>query len=136
MPSLRIARQLGGLRLGCRGEGVYQRRFADPGLAYQQVHLAAQSLREFGDALAGLTAYLDAAEVQAPIFVELRLDCARSKVPLIYDDQGIEIFERGTRPVAVHQEPIRFRLRGCDDGKIVDIGRYRLGASARVDSLD
>ncbi len=98
--------------------------------------MPAKRLREFGNTLSGLTAHLDAPQVQAAIFVKLRLDRSGSEVFLIYNDQRIKILERGTGPVAVHEKPIRFRFGSRDDGQSVDIGRHRLGAPTRVDSLD
>jgi hypothetical protein len=75
-------------------------------------------------------------QVQPAVFLDLRLNGLGAKVAFIDDEEGFQLLERSSRPVAIHQEPVGCRLAGRHDGKPVDVGGHRFGAAACIDSLD
>ena len=48
----------------------------------------------------------------------------------------VQFLEHRARPVAIHEKPVRCRLRRRHDGQPVDVGGHRLGTAARIDALD
>ena len=135
MPPFRVARQFGSLRRRARRNALTSDDLPTPDCPTNNVTQPAS--RCSSSAIPCPVWQLTSTHSGAICgILDLRqLDRFRRSL-LLTMSRRVQFLEHGSRPVAVHQEPVRRRLRRHDDGQSVDVGGHRLGAAARIDSFD